>query len=539
MTSQPSRRSLLKAAVTVGAGAAVLPALPGSAGAAVLPAAALKHPGMLHTQADFDRMRAQVNAGAQPWKAGWDRLVANGRSKSTWKPRPLETVIRGGTGQNNVQASIDIAAAYQNALRWKISGEKAHGDTARDILNAWSGTLKTLTGNADRYLAAGIQGWQFANAAEIMRGYPGFDLERFKRMLLTVFYPMNDRFLKEHNGACISNYWANWDLCTMNSILAIGILCDDQAKIEQAVDYFRNGKGNGSIMNAVPFLHENGTLGQWQESGRDQGHSAVGVGWMGVFCETAWNQGIDLYGYAGNRFMKGAEYVARYNLGETVPFTTYKWKNGTTCASREQTVISAAGRGHVDPIWAMIYNHYGVRRGLDVPGIEAFSKKVAPEGGGGDYGGSQYDHLGFGTLTFTRATAGDGGGLLATGVSRTFESVNDPKAYITESGGLGSDALTLRVVPGLADPKGYSLVDAEGRYLRHKNFLIRFDANDGTALFKRDVTFHARRGTVVGSVRLESVNYPGRFVRHRGDRLRLDKAEDTALFRADSSFRPA
>ncbi|MGP3964184.1 AbfB domain-containing protein [Nonomuraea sp. 3N208] len=537
MTPEPSRRSLLKAAVTVGAGAAVLPALPGPAGAAT----ALKHPGMLHTQADFDRMRAQVNAGAQPWKAGWDRLVANGRSKSTWKPRPLETIVRGGTGANSVQASIDIAAAYQNALRWKISGDKAHGDAARDILNTWSATLKTVNGNADRYLAGGIMGWQFANAAEIMRGYPGFDLARFKKMLLTVFYPMNDRFLKEHNGACISNYWANWDLCTMASILAIGILCDDQAKIEQAVDYFKHGKGNGSIMNAVPFLHEGGTLGQWQESGRDQGHSTVGVGWMGVFCEMAWNQGIDLYGYAGNRFMKGAEYVAKYNLGETVPFTTYKWKHGTTCAPREQTVISAAGRGHAGPFWAMIYNHYGVRRGLDVPSIQAYSKRVAPEGGGGDYGGSQYDHLGFGTLTFTRATAanGNGGGLLATGVSRTFESVNDPKTYITESARLGADAVTLRVVPGLADPKGYSLVDAEGRYLRHKNFLIRFDANDGTALFKRDATFHARQGTVAGSVRLESVNYPRRFVRHSGDRLRLDKALDTAVFRADSSFRPA
>ena len=66
---------------------------------------------MLHTQPDFDRMRAQVNAGAQPWKAGWDKLVANSRSKSTWKARPVETVVRGGTGANHVQLAIDVAAA--------------------------------------------------------------------------------------------------------------------------------------------------------------------------------------------------------------------------------------------------------------------------------------------------------------------------------------------------------------------------------------------------------------------------------------------
>ena len=187
---------------------------------------------------------------------------------------------------------------------------------------------------------------------------------------------------------------------------------------------------------------------------------------------------------------------------------------------------------------------YGVRRGLAVPNIEAYSKRAAPEGGGGDYGGSKYDHLGFGTLTFTRATA-SGGGPLATGVSRTFEAVNHPKTYIQAAGGLGrigAAALALRVVPGLDDPKGYSFIDPDGRYLRHKDFLIRFDANDGTALFKRDATFHARTGAGDGSVRLESANYPGRFVRHRDNRLRLDRAEDraedTARFRADSSFRP-
>ncbi|MET9244156.1 twin-arginine translocation signal domain-containing protein [Nonomuraea sp. NPDC003709] len=193
MTTQPSRRSVLKAAATAGAAAVLPAALPIGPAAA----AAFKHPGLLHTQADFDRMRAQVNAGAQPWKAGWDKLTANGRSRGTWKPRPLETVVRGGTGANHVQLAIDVAAAYQNALRWKISGEKAHGDAARDILNAWSAALKTVTGNADRYLAAGILGWQLANVAEIMRGYPGFDFERFTKMMLTVFYPMNDRFLKE------------------------------------------------------------------------------------------------------------------------------------------------------------------------------------------------------------------------------------------------------------------------------------------------------------------------------------------------------
>src|SRR5205807_699781 len=101
------------------------------------------------------------------------------------------------------------------------------------------------------------------------------DLARFKTMMLNVFYPMNNDFLLHHNDACITNYWANWDLCNMNSVLAIAILCDDGAKYDQAVNYFKTGAGNGSINHAVPFLYDSQGLAQWQESGRDQGHTMM------------------------------------------------------------------------------------------------------------------------------------------------------------------------------------------------------------------------------------------------------------------------
>jgi hypothetical protein len=83
------------------------------------------------------------------------------------------------------------------------------------ILNAWSRTLTTVTGNADRFLAAGLYGWQFANACELMRDYSGFDLAAAQEMLVRVFYPLNNQFLTGHNDACSTNYWANWDLCNM------------------------------------------------------------------------------------------------------------------------------------------------------------------------------------------------------------------------------------------------------------------------------------------------------------------------------------
>jgi hypothetical protein len=123
---------------------------------------------------------------------------------------------------------------------------------------------------------------------------------------------------------------------------------------------------------------------------------------MASFCEIAWNQGDDMYGYDDNRFRKGAEYVARYNYGEDVPFATYWWGSGTTCASNSQTVVSNANRGEYRPIWEMIYNHFARRLGQkdEIQFITSMAERVRPEGGPASHA-TTYDQPGFGTLTHT------------------------------------------------------------------------------------------------------------------------------------------
>lgn len=89
------------------------------------------------------------------------------------------------------------------ALRWKISGNETFGNAATDIINAWSRTLKNITGNNDKWLLAGLQGYQLANAAEIMRDFNGFsstNLTSIIDMMTTVFYPQNAHFLDTHGG---------------------------------------------------------------------------------------------------------------------------------------------------------------------------------------------------------------------------------------------------------------------------------------------------------------------------------------------------
>ncbi|MDQ0601445.1 hypothetical protein QF037_005790 [Streptomyces canus] len=405
-TSLISRRTMLRATGAAGTVAALGVGTTLLAPPAAAAGSTYAHPGLLHTTTDLARMAAKVKAGAAPYTAGYARLTANRHAQSGWTPNPQTTITRGGSGQNYAILYNDIHAAYQNGLRYHVSGDAAHADTAVAILNAWSAKLTTLAGNADRFLAAGLYGYQFANAAELVRDHPDFELDRFKEMLSGVFAPLSDSFLVQHNGAVVSNYWTNWDLAAMACVLATGILCDDKAQVGRAVDYFKHGDGLGSIRNAIPVVHDDG-LAEWLEAGRDQGHALLGVGLMATFCEMAWNQGIDLYGYDDSRFLKGAQYVAKWSMGGEVPFTANTRAKGAVNGwSGSETVAGAAGvdPGMTRPIWALIANHYTKRRGLSASYLTRIAAKSSPEGGGGDYGPNSggYDQLGFGTLAFTR-----------------------------------------------------------------------------------------------------------------------------------------
>ena len=416
--SSPSRRSILRGAIAGAAGlglgvAAGAPAhavgTVGSTNAAAIVAGGRTTPAgngaqMLHTDRDLAFMAQKVAAGDGRWAAGWGRLVANRHSAPGWKARPAAVVYRGtGSPENYMTLANDIHAAYQNALRWRITGDPANGDCARDILNAWSSTLTRIDGSSDRYLAAGIYGYQFANAAELMRGYPGFDVDRFLTMMTTVFYPLSSEFLRDHNGARATHYWANWDLCSTANVLAVGILARDSRKIKEARDYVRHGEGNGSLENAAPVVLADGTA-PWIEAGRDQAHTLMGIGILASICEMAWNQGIDLYGRTGHRFLRAAEYVARYNLGTEVEYPVYTWLTGPRTSPPQTQVfdrVSPVARGQVRPVWALVENHYVGRLGRKAPAVSQITAQCGVEGGGGDYGPNSggFDALGFGTLT--------------------------------------------------------------------------------------------------------------------------------------------
>lgn len=397
-------------------------------------ATGFKHPGMLHTQEDFDRIKAQLEAGDETVTAAYARLTANSYASASYNHNPITRIMRGtggGQSENYAPAYRDAAAAYQNALRWKISGSVEHAEKAIKIMNDWARVCVGIGGWTEASLASGIYGFEFANAAELMRDYPGWaaaDFQKFKEWMLYVFYPGNVYFLKKRHGTHAGHYWANWGLCNVLAMMSIGILCDDVYIYNQGLSYYKqdvsglyheqtgdiiyNNSGyNEYILNLVPRIYEDdrgpsGYLGQMQEEGRDQGHALMCLGLAIDICQTAFNQGDDLFAYKNFRLASGIEHVAAFNADQTteLPWTTYSYtdNHGGTWV---QTEISGGGSvGAVRPYWERIIGHYEGVEGLEMTFSRKMRSKEPVDGGGGNYGTTSggFDHLGFSTLTCTR-----------------------------------------------------------------------------------------------------------------------------------------
>jgi hypothetical protein len=365
--------------------AGLLLLLAGLGCAAGEPTAPFVHPGVLHTRADLDRMREGVAAGREPWKSGFDWMRQDGRSDARWRLRgPVAAVVCGrGQERGIVEMAEDGGAAYQNALAWCIAGSESNAAKSLEIIRAWSGTLREIRGEG-RELRAALNAFRHINAAELMRhGHPGWtegDTRATAEMIRMAILPAITNFAPFANG--------NWDAACVATLAAAGVYLDDRALFARAVAYYRGGEGNGRLTHYV--VNE---AGQCQESGRDQQHTQLGLGLLAQACEIAWNQGVDLYGEADHRLLKGFEYTARYNLGGDVPFVPH---TDTTGKYRHRR-ISAEGRGQLRPVFEMVWNHYERRRGLAAPYSRQAAEKTRPEGAA--FAG---DHPGFGTLLFSR-----------------------------------------------------------------------------------------------------------------------------------------
>ncbi len=400
------------------------------------------HPGGLHTQADFDRVKAQLEAGNAKVKQAYQKLKSAAYAQPGVQTSPVETIVRGGgNGENYINAARGATMAYQNALRWKIEDNTACAKAAVRILMAWANTTTAISGNSDQCLAAGLYGYQFAQAAELMRDYEGWsrdDFETFRRWMLEIWYPKAIGFLRSRNGTwentgkwwqAPGHYWSNWGLCNVLCVMSIGVLCDDVFIYNQGVSYFKYDQcgtfrdprtevpikndglteflGNLVVTTSQSELEPGayGQLGQMNESGRDTGHSSMALGLAVDIAKQGWNQGDDLFAYMNHRLAAGIEYVAAQTQNvEGLPWVNYHYgSNGYYYSDSRAWLMEGPAMGaQMRPYWGTVIGIYEGVKGVTMPFAEAsYAQMGIDEGGqGGTSGG--YDHLGYSVLMNTR-----------------------------------------------------------------------------------------------------------------------------------------
>lgn len=361
------------------------------------------HPGILHTEQDLDRMKQRVQEKAEPWYSDYQRLlnsVSYNLSSADFETTVFSNVGRGGApadSGNIGHFEKGGNAAYFNALQWVITGDNQFAEKAADILVKWSDSLKVIDGR-DRILGAGINAYKYANAAEIIRyyngGYSGYSDEDFKAlqdMMLNVVYPV----IQDAAVPMLAN--GNWDAAAIVSMISIGVLCDNTEIFDRAMALYQDIHVNGSIF---AYVHESG---QTMETGRDQAHALLAIGYMAEICLIAYNHGEDLYSLYDNRLAKAFEYSAKYNLysselyGEEVPFVSMPNVFGDTSRGyygdgfdRENNGLN---RGELRPVFEQGLALYS-KAGVEVPWTEKAAAAARPQAM------VHFDNLNFATLTF-------------------------------------------------------------------------------------------------------------------------------------------
>lgn len=394
-----------------------------------------RHPGLLHSEEDFENIKARIAAGDEQTLTALDALKTAppvlGDHGNNWAVN--EVIIRGIDGENYMNAYRNAARAYQMALIWKITGDEAAANSAIDILNAYRIWNKSLHGNTNISLIPGFIGYQLINAAEIMRDYKNWskeDFQLFKQYMIDVWFTVAQDFLERRHDTVVKengwiHYYSNWGLGNALFCISLGVLCDSPDIYNYGMYWLKEGPANESLCiteehpdgraagmsgygwGLIPWFHEDaraplGYFCQMQENGRDQGHSLAALGLLSYALQSAYNQGdnafCNLYnplieGKAGTTMVAGAaEYVAAYNVGvDDLPFTTNWWMAG----------FNANSRGQWRPIWQLFINHYKNRMGIDMPYCQQMKDIIGLERGGGSYaisGSGGYDFTGFGDL---------------------------------------------------------------------------------------------------------------------------------------------
>ena len=370
------------------------------AGAGGPAGAAFVHPGILVNHAMLEFVKAEIAAGAEPWKSALAQAQASnfGRLSYAAHPRAVVDCGSGSLPDNGCSdEKNDALAAYTHALLWAYTGDEANARKAIAIMNAWSAVL-TDHSNTNAPLQSAWVAEVFPRAAEIIRythaGWPSDEVARFGKLLNDVYLP------QVVNGSAANG---NWETSMIEATLNIGVFNDDRKTFEQGLRMWRERtpaylyiskdgatpvtppRGDKTGVALTKYWYGQSIMmdGLSQETCRDLHHVQYGLAGIINSAETAHVQGVDLYAEEAERLRAGLEFHAKYLNGASVP--------PTLCAG-------ALTDADASPMWEIALNHFVTRRGNALPETQKLALKLRPTGA---------DHQ-MGWETLTHAAVGDG-----------------------------------------------------------------------------------------------------------------------------------
>ncbi|MEU1594103.1 alginate lyase family protein [Streptomyces sp. NPDC005708] len=373
-----SRALLFVTSVAVLAAGLLLPEPP-SAGAAPV---TFVHPGVTVSGGQLDFARAKVNAGARPWKAAFDQMMASKYADLNRTPKPRATVECGSYSNPDYGCTDereDAIAAYSDALAWYITRDDRYAQKSIQLMDAWSAVIKEHT-NSNAPLQTGWASSSWPKAAEIIKyTYTGTwaNSGRFATML-------RDVYLRKVIGGSNSN--GNWELSMMEAAVGISVFLEDRTSYDQAMARFRTRTAayvylasDGDLPKTVPSQHldtrdkivsywqgqSTFVMGLTQETCRDFTHTGYGISAISHVAETSRIQGQDLYGTdVGERLRQALGFQSRYQLGTAVP----SWLCGGSLT---------LGLG---PVTEVGYNALHNRLGIAMTNTQALTERNRPAG---------------------------------------------------------------------------------------------------------------------------------------------------------------
>ncbi|GAA5200771.1 alginate lyase family protein [Microbacterium jejuense] len=390
--------------------------------------AGFTHPGVFDSLDSLETSRKHLFAGDKPWTTIFQQLVSSPyvareapdfsefASAGAADPLSSRCGLKDGSGCVTycgsfsvpdigcTDARLDARAVYAQALMFWYTGNAGYAQRAIAILNAYAKHFKGNTGSNGPLMTAWI-GEIMLRGAEILRytytpneGDEAFDVKGFSAMLRAAAVPTLSSFdYGPYNG--------NWKLSAADSLMNTAVFLDDRELYNRALAMWREA------VPAYIYVSEDGHLpysppnsaglyqttadlscfwlanhkgacqtkpktdpgvsfqnGQAQESCRDFGHTALGLGAIVNAAETAHIQGDDLYGEQQHRIMSGVLYAVQVSQ-------TYEeegWPRGFCGGATEMSTNLALANLAAD----VAYNAYSVRKGLTfgtvrIPGYSA------------------------------------------------------------------------------------------------------------------------------------------------------------------------